>query len=139
MKRFSQKHALSVAWTQATLALVGSLFFSLVMSLPPCDLCWYQRICIYPLVLIIGVGIVKKDKSFLLYAIPLAVIGWFFALYHNLLYYKIIPETLAPCQAGISCTTRYYELFGLISIPLLSLAAFSLIIVCLFGYRKYAE
>jgi len=139
MKTFHQKHALPLAWMQATFALVGSLFFSLVMELPPCDLCWYQRICIYPLIIIIGVGIIRKDRNFLYYALPLTVIGWIFALYHNLLYYGFISEAFAPCKVGVSCTTRYYEWFGFVSIPLLSLVAFSFILFCLLGYRKHSK
>lgn len=136
MKILFQKYALIVAWAQATVALVGSLFFSLVMGLPPCDLCWYQRIAMYPLVLILGFGILKKDRTALDYAFPLAIIGWLIAAYHNLLYYNIIPEAMAPCKAGISCTTRYIEWFGFVTIPLLALVAFSVILVCLYFSRK---
>ena len=131
-----QKYAMFIAWGQALIAMIGSLFFSLVMQLPPCDLCWYQRIAMYPLVIILGIGIMRKDKTSLLYAIPLAVIGWVIAAYHNLLYYNILPEAMAPCKAGISCTTRYIEWFGFVTIPLLSLVAFSIIIGCLYGAHE---
>ena len=131
-----QKYAMFIAWGQALIAMIGSLFFSLVMQLPPCDLCWYQRIAMYPLVIILGIGIIRKDKTSLLYAIPLAVIGWVIAAYHNLLYYNILPEAMAPCKAGISCTTRYIEWFGFVTIPLLSLVAFSIIIGCRYGAHK---
>lgn len=136
MKTLFQKYALHVAWAQALVAMLGSLFFSLVMQLPPCDLCWYQRIAIYPLVLILGLGIMRKDKTSILYAWPLVLIGWCIAFYHNLLYYNILPEAMAPCKAGISCTTKYIEWFGFLTIPLLSLLAFSLILVCLYVSRK---
>ena len=131
MKTFFQKYALIIAWGQAVVATLGSLFFSLVMQLPPCDLCWYQRIAIYPLVIILGLGIIRKDKNCIVYALPLAIIGWIIAAYHNLLYYNILPEAMAPCKAGISCTTRYVEWFGFLTIPLLSLIGFTVIIVCL--------
>lgn len=85
----------------------------------------------YPLVLILGLGILKKDKGLFDYAFPLAIIGWIIALYHNLLYYQILPEAMAPCKAGISCTTRYIEWFGFLTIPLLSLIGFTIILVCL--------
>jgi len=137
MKEIFQKYAILVAWTQAVLALVGSLFFSLVMQLPPCDLCWYQRIAMYPLVIILAIGIWKKDiKGSLVYAWPLAIIGWIIALYHNLLYYNILPESVVPCSAGISCTTKYIEYFGFVTIPLLAFVAFSVIIVCLWIEQK---
>jgi len=136
MNTFFQKNALTIAWIQAVVAMIGSLFFSLVMQLPPCDLCWYQRIAIYPLVIILGIGLIKKDGNSLLYAFPLAVIGWVIAAYHNLLYYNILPEAMAPCKAGISCTTRYVEWFGFLTIPLLSLMAFTIILACLYGARR---
>ncbi len=136
MYNLFQKYALTIAWAQAFVATLGSLFFSLVMQLPPCDLCWYQRIAMYPLVIILGFGLMRKDKTSLLYAFPLAVIGWVIAAYHNLLYYNILPEAMAPCKAGISCTSRLIEWFGFLTIPLLSLAAFSLILACLYAADK---
>ncbi len=136
MYNLFQKYALTIAWIQALVAMLGSLFFSLVMQLPPCDLCWYQRIAMYPLVIILGFGLIRKDKTSLLYAFPLAIIGWVIAAYHNLLYYNILPEAMAPCKAGISCTSRLIEWFGFLTIPLLSLIAFSLILACLYAADK---
>ena len=124
-----------LAWTMALVASVGSLFFSEIMQLPPCVLCWYQRIAMYPLVLIIGVGIISKDGRLKNYALPLSVVGLAIAVYHNLLYYGIIPESITPCQQGISCTSRQIEWLGFITIPLLSLTAFSLITLCLIFYK----
>lgn len=125
-----------LAWTLALIATVGSLFFSEVMQLPPCVLCWYQRIAMYPLVLIIGIGIISKDGRLKSYALPLAVSGLAVAVYHNLLYYGIIPESITPCQQGISCTSRQIEWLGFITIPLLSLLAFVLITLCLIFYKS---
>lgn len=125
-----------IAWAQALIATLGSLFFSLGMQLPPCDLCWYQRIAMYPLVVILAVGIWKKDRLALVYAWPFAIIGWLIAVYHNLLYYNILPEAAAPCKAGVSCTTKLIEFFGFVTIPLLSLLAFTVIIVCLLVEQK---
>lgn len=116
-----------IALVQALVATLGSLFFSEVMKWAPCTLCWYQRILMYPLVLLIPVGIIKKDKSLPLYVLPISIVGGLIALYHNLLYYHILPESAAPCTAGISCTTRFFAWFGFITIPLLSLVAFVII------------
>lgn len=127
----NQKLLLYLAWTQALVATVGSLFFSEVMQLPPCVLCWYQRIAMYPLVVVLSVGILLKDAKAALYALPLAVAGLGAAIYHNLLYYHLIPESITPCTTGISCTTRQLEWLGFITIPLLSLVAFSVITVSL--------
>lgn len=136
MKMIFQKYALLLAWIQAFVGMIGSLFFSLVMQLPPCDLCWYQRIAMYPLIIILGLGILRKDKTSLDYAFPLAIIGWLIAVYHNLLYYNILPEAMAPCKAGVSCTTKYIEWFGFVTIPLLACIGFSVILVCLYFAKK---
>lgn len=130
---------LYLAWVVALLATVGSLFFSEVMGLPPCALCWYQRIAVYPLVLIIGTGIVLRDTRVRAYALPLALAGLAVSVYHNLLYYGIIPETLTPCSEGASCTERQVEWFGFITIPLMGLASFVGITLCLIFYRTETE
>ena len=119
------------AWVVALVGVVGSLFFSEVMDLPPCMLCWYQRIALYPLVTVIGAGIILRDRRMKYYALPLAIIGLVIAAYHNLLYYGIIPETIAPCTQGVSCTTAQIEWLGFITIPLMALASFAFVILCL--------
>ena len=132
-----QKYILYIAFVQALVATLGSLFFSEIMKLPPCVLCWYQRILMYPLVLIIAVGILRKDKGLPLYVLPLSMLGWLIALYHNLLYYKILPESVAPCTMGISCTTKQIEWLGFITIPLMSFTAFTVITICMYLYYRY--
>lgn len=119
------------AWILATIATLGSLFFSEVMKFPPCVLCWYQRICMYPLVLILLAGMFPVSKSVVKYSLPLVLSGWVIAVYHNLLYYNIIPESAAPCVQGISCTTKFIEWFGFVTIPFLSLMAFTSILILL--------
>jgi disulfide bond formation protein DsbB len=113
-----------LAWITALVSMVVSLFFSEVMDLPPCILCWYQRIAMYPLVFIIGVGIATRDSRMNKYALPLALAGVALAIYHNLLYFGFIPESITPCSEGASCSSRQLELFGFITIPLLSLGGF---------------
>lgn len=119
-----------LAWIIALVA-VGSLFFCEVMGLPPCVLCWYQRIAMYPLVLVIGAGIIMRDSRMMYYALPLCLGGLAISVYHNLLYYGILPESIAPCTAGISCTSRQIEWLGFITIPLMALTAFVLLGMCL--------
>lgn len=130
-----RNHLLYPAWFQAVIATGGSLFFSEIMKLPPCVLCWYQRIAMYPLVVILTVGILSRDHRVRWYVLPLSLIGLLIALYHNLLYYNIISEAIVPCTAGISCTTRQIEWFGFITIPLLSLTAFTVITLSLLFYK----
>ncbi|MDR2099673.1 MAG: disulfide bond formation protein B [Campylobacteraceae bacterium] len=126
------------AWVVALSATLGSLFFSQIMGFPPCTMCWYQRICMYPLVVIFLIGLVKYDKNAVLYAAPLAVIGWGWAFYHTLLILDIITEEIAPCMLGIPCSTRYLDWFGFLDIPMLSLAAFTLIGISLIIFYKKA-
>jgi disulfide bond formation protein DsbB len=131
----SSEIAVYLAWVTSLIATVGSLFFSEVMQLPPCVLCWYQRIAMYPLVLIIGAGIVLRDARLKYYALPVCLSGLAIAVYHNLLYYGIIPDSITPCTQGISCTTVQIQWLGFITIPLMSLAAFIIITACLLLYK----
>jgi len=121
------KYALYLAFLQAWIATLGSLYFSEIAKFPPCVLCWYQRICLYPLVAILTVGILRRDQKVYLYVLPLSITGSIIAVYQNLLYYNIIPESIKPCEQGISCTTKYIEWFGFVTIPLLSLTTFLII------------
>lgn len=126
-----KKTALYQAWTGSLVAMLGSLYFSEIANYPPCVLCWYQRIAMYPLVVILAFAIYTKNKVLLLPSLVLAGIGWVIAVYHNLLYYEIIPEAVAPCTAGISCTTEYIEWFGFVTIPLLAFLGFTAVIILL--------
>ncbi len=120
-----------IAWLVAAIATLGSMFFSEVMKYTPCSMCWYQRIAMYPLVMILLIGAWKSIKETTLFATPFVLIGWLIALYHNLLHYKIIPESAAPCVQGVPCSTIYINWFGFITIPILSLTAFTIIGVLL--------
>ncbi len=136
MEKFIKDNVLYIAWVTAVTSMVGSLYFGEILGITPCVLCWYQRIAMYPLVLIIGIGIVKKDRNFLNYALPLGIIGGALAFYQNLLYYGVIQERLVPCTFGISCITRYIHLLGFIDIPLLSLFSFIIITAALLIHKN---
>jgi len=122
---------LFLTWVLVTASTLGSIFFSHIMDFAPCVLCWYQRIFLFPLVIILATGLFPFDKRVIVYSLPLAIIGWFVAFYHNLLYSGIIPQELQPCSKGVSCTEKYIDLFGFLTIPMLSLIAFSMIILLL--------
>ena len=139
MKQFIKDNALYGAFAVALTAMLGSLYFSEIANFPPCVLCWYQRIGLYPIVAIIGFAIYRKSKEILLPAFLLAGIAWVIGLYHNLLYYEILPEAAAPCVAGISCTTKYIEWFGFVTIPLLSFVAMTMILVALIIHWKSSK
>lgn len=120
----------------AVVSTAGSLFFSEVMKFPPCVLCWYQRIAMYPLVLIFLVGSFQGARATWAFATPLVAVGWIIAVWHNLLHYKIVPESASPCMEGVSCATVYIQWFGFITIPMLSFFAFSILLGLLLFLKK---
>lgn len=135
-QRWLVKNSGYLAWIIALLASAISLSLSEVFHLVPCVLCWYQRICMYPQTIIIGVGISRRDRAWPYTALPILAIGWVIALYHTLLQWHIIPDSLAPCQAGISCTTKQINWFGFLTIPFMSWIAFSGIIILTVIYLR---
>jgi disulfide bond formation protein DsbB len=112
------------AWLVAASATLGALFMSEVMGFAPCVLCWWQRIFMFPLVLILALGLFPLDPKVTRYALPQAAIGLLVAGFHVLLTMGIIPETLVPCRQGIPCKTIQIDWFGFVTIPLLSFFAF---------------
>lgn len=119
------------AWGIALVGMLGSLYFSEILKLPPCSLCWYQRIFLYPLSIILLIGILRRDPNINWYALPLAIGGFVIAVYHTLLQAGIIAESILPCVSGIPCQTPQIELLGFITIPMLSLLAFGTVICLL--------
>jgi disulfide bond formation protein DsbB len=120
-----------LAWLIAAASTLGALFFSEVMQLAPCELCWWQRIFMFPLVLVLPAGLFPLDPRLVRYALPLALVGWGFALFHWLLVLGVIPESIRPCVRGVPCSEVTISWLGFINLPLLSLLAFSAIIALL--------
>ncbi|MBP6913456.1 MAG: disulfide bond formation protein B [Candidatus Levybacteria bacterium] len=135
---FVHKNSLLLAFLIATMATLSSLFLSEIVLFPPCKLCWYQRIFMYPQVIILGVGLLLNDKMAKLYALILSVIGLMIAAYHILL--QFFPG-IFPCTDEIaSCALKQFDYFGYITIPVMSASAFAAIIVILvFGYQKHRK
>ena len=119
------------AWLVAGVSTLGALFFGEIMQLPPCVLCWYQRIFMFPLALILPLGLFPFDAKVVRYALPLALLGDLFAAFHLLLIAGVIPEGIKPCTQGVPCSETVIEWFGFITIPLLSVIAFSTIVALL--------
>ena len=113
------------AFVIAAVATLGSLFFSEIMKLPPCSLCWYQRIFMFPLPVVLLVGLLPYDTRVARYALPLALAGLGIALWHTLLYVGVLPEEAAPCTQRVPCTQPTFTLGGIFSIPVLWLLAFA--------------
>ncbi len=128
---------LFLGWLLVSVSTTISVFFSSVLEYEPCVLCWYQRICLFPLIFILAAGLFPAfDKSVIKYALPLSIAGGLTAFYHTLLYGGIIPESIQPCSKGVSCTEKYFELFGFVSIPMLSFFAFSIFIALLLVLKR---
>lgn len=127
IKKAITRYALIISWLQALVATVVSLYYSEIKDFAPCTLCWYQRIFMYPLVILLAIAILRKDNKIHYYALPLSLGGLILALYHTLLQTNLIPQSTAPCTIGVSCTTKYIDYFGFLSIPLLSFLAFAVI------------
>jgi disulfide bond formation protein DsbB len=125
-------YLLFAAWAVVTVATLGSLFFSEVMDVPVCELCWYQRIAMYPMVVILAIGLFPFDPRVVRYAGTLAGFGWLIALFQLLLIMGIIPENAQPCVQGVPCTQTHISLFGFLNIPSLSLITFTLLGILLF-------
>lgn len=117
------------SWFLALTSMLISLLFSEIFKYPPCVLCWYQRLFMYPLVFIIPVGILVKDKNIFTYTFVLSALGLIVASYHCLIYYDVIQEALKLCNAELSCKTKQFELFNFISIPLMSFTSFLIIAI----------
>ena len=121
-----------LAWVLATISTLGALFLGEVMGYTPCQFCWYQRIAMFPLVFVLAAGLFPFDPKVVRYALPLAIAGWLLAVFQMALIAGLIPESVTPCQKGVPCSDLQVVWFGFISIPLLSVLAFSSIIALLF-------
>lgn len=127
MTRLSGEMALGLAWTIALFSSLAVLFIGEVMGQTPCVLCWFQRVFMFPLAVILGLGLWWQDRRVGRYGIALALGGGAVALWHLGLYVSLIPERIQPCTAtGPSCTDAN-QLFLGIPIPLMALVAFALI------------
>ncbi len=116
-----------LAWVVAVIATAGSLYMSEVAHFEPCLLCWYQRIAMYPLVLVLGVGALRNDIGVVRYAMPLAIVGAPISLYHYLIEtFPSLAGTVA-CDPDNPCKLVWFRELGFVTLPLMALAAFGLI------------
>jgi disulfide bond formation protein DsbB len=117
-----------LAWFVAAVATGGSLYLSEVADYVPCQLCWYQRIAMYPLAVILLVGALLRDRRVALYAAVFPVVGAAISAYH--IYIEVNPDKeSATCRMGVPCSTRWIDEFGYVTIPVMALSAFALIAV----------
>ena len=127
---------LLIAWLLAMTATGSALFIGEVMGMVPCVLCWYQRIAMFPLALLLGMAFYSDDRRGAVYALPLALAGAAVAGYHSLLVAGLVPKSWVPCGTGVSCADQKLDIFYGIDLPWRSLAAFLAIAVSLSLYLR---
>ncbi len=125
-KTFWQQYGPYLAFGISLTAMLGSLYYGEIAGFVPCTLCWYQRILMYPLTLIILVGIIKQDEYLPGYVLPFSVIGIGISTYHYLTQLGVFTHS-AACSVGVPCNLRYVNYFGFVTIPFMALVAFTLI------------
>jgi disulfide bond formation protein DsbB len=114
-------NALLFAWIVALVATLGSLYYSEIAGFNPCNLCWWQRIFIYPQVFLLGLAYFRKDRSIIDYSLSLIGLGTLFSLYHNYIYYTT--KTSSLCSLSIPCVQKYIVGLNYITIPLMALSS----------------
>ena len=124
------------AWTFALVSTLGALFIGEVMGMTPCLLCWYQRIFMFPLAIILGMAAFTEDRRGAIYALPLALGGAAVAAYHTALIAGLVPKWWVPCGPWPSCSEQSLEILNGIQIAWLSLLSFIAIAFLLFVYLR---
>lgn len=135
---FLRKNYLIFGFIVSLVATLGSLFYSDIMGYEPCTLCWYQRILIYPQVLLFGLAIFRKDRKIYPYILALSIPGALIAFYHYMLQLGIMGESVVCSIVGysVSCSENFFTNFGYITIPMMALTSFILIIILALNARK---
>ncbi len=128
---FLAKQGIVFAFIITLTATLGSLFYSEIANYTPCELCWYQRIFMYPQVILFGLAWLRKESQIIKYNLSLSIFGFIFALYHSYIAAGATTSGFCSIAGGVSCLQRYVYVFNYITIPIMALAAFSLIIVIL--------
>lgn len=139
MKAFLDRYALPAACVVAWVAMAGSLYLSEVLLLTPCRLCWFQRIAMYPLSIILLVAALRRDYGVYRYVLPLSIIGGLIAAYHYSLQKTTLWSALAPCSLDNPCSAVQINWLGFVTIPLMSFVAFSIITFLMWYIRKQYE
>lgn len=133
------ENSLIFIWTVSFIATLGSLYFSEVRGFVPCTLCWYQRILMYPIVLIAGVALFQKNARIALTTAIFSIVGGSISLYHYGIQKLQFLQDSAPACGDISCTGSYINVFGFITIPFLALIAFTLIFITSLFMMKWQK
>lgn len=130
------KKTVLLSWITSIIATLGSLYFSEVMHFIPCTLCWFQRILMYPLSILLGVGVYYQDRKVYRYVLPLSIIGMFVSMYHYSLQKLPFMQQFETCTSGVPCSGQYINWLGFITIPLLAFFAFTIITISLIFLKR---
>ncbi len=136
VSKFVSKYVLELMLGVSCFALFGSLAYSNIIGFPPCELCWIQRIFMYPQVVLLFIAVWKKDKNIIEYLIPLSILGGIVALYHSLTHFGL-GDGLVACTSTLGdCGKLYVFEYGYITIPFMSLTIFVYLLAISFIYKK---
>lgn len=131
--------SLFVAWGTAITAMLGSLYFSEIKGYVPCELCWYQRILMYPLVIVLGIAFYDQDRRVYRYVLPISILGMCMSAYHYGIQKIPFMSSLETCTSGVPCGNTYTGYLGFITIPLMAFVAFVIITICMIIIRKDSQ
>jgi hypothetical protein len=133
-----QQRALVIAGSVAVAATLGSLYFSEAADFIPCKLCWYQRIAMYPLAVLLVMAAIRRDRWILLYVRVIAMLGLAVSAYH--VWIQWFPEKSNFCEFDNPCSARWVEAFDRVTIPQMAGLSFVLIIAtATIGLRASTE
>lgn len=125
-----------IAWLAAIVSTLGSLFFSEVLKFIPCTFCWYQRILMYPLVILLGIAFYHQDDKITRYVLPFSILGILVSGYHYALQKIPALKAFEMCTSGVPCSGQYINWLGFVTIPLLAFIGFTTITLCMLFLRK---
>ena len=137
LRAFVQRRGRRLAFLVAAGATASSLYYSESAGFIPCEFCWYQRIAMYPLAVILLVSAYTNDGRAVRYVVPIAILGAAASIYHYQL--QLFPDQASACSSGVPCNARYVEAFGFVSIPLMALCGFVAILALHLAMHRAAE
>ena len=135
---FVNQHVIALLFIVSLGAMIGSLSYSEIVGFIPCDLCWIQRIFMYPQALLAYIGLVKKEKNIVDYILPLSILGAIVSLYHSLIHWRVISGSFLACTSSLTapCAKVYVLEYGYITIPFMAFTTFTYLIAITLIYYK---
>ncbi|MGE3855349.1 MAG: disulfide oxidoreductase [Dehalococcoidia bacterium] len=122
LRAFVLERGTWLAFGVAAIATAGSLYYSEIAHFVPCEMCWFQRIFMYPQAVVLLVAAIRRDVEAWRYAVPLSAIGLLFSIYHYQL--ELFPNQPTVCSTSVPCTVRFVEVYGFVSLAFMAGAGF---------------